>query len=222
MSACPFRPFGGTCPFSSLHAPRFREPPYDPGRSDFPSPVLTLACPPTAFPQRGKLKCWHTYTPLRSGLHVGLGPSLMARPLPVQCPGPHQGPPDAQRSFARSRCYLSQGGVQRHLRGHYPSFVAHMTSCDKPNPSRRLRFPLVGRSLQVATSPCWEMALPDVISACLSLDARAPITAVCEVLIPVSSPTASAFPALSSGRLFRNFPPKRLLSGRHFATAAIS
>ena len=30
--------------------PRFRKPPYDPGRSDFPSPVLTLALfPPTAF-----------------------------------------------------------------------------------------------------------------------------------------------------------------------------
>ena len=56
---------------------------------------------------------------------------------------------------------------------------------------------LVGGSLQVAASPCWEMALPDVISACLSLDARARITAVCEVLIPVSSPTTSAFPALS-------------------------
>ncbi len=146
----------------------------------------------------------------------------MARLPPDLRPGPPKGPPGAQRSFARSRCYLSQSDVQHHLRGHYPSFVAHMTSCDRPNPSRRLRFPLVGRSLQVVASPCWEMALPDVISARLSLDARAPITAVCEVLIPVSSPTASAFPALSSGRLFRNFPPKRLLSGSNFATAAIS
>jgi hypothetical protein len=30
---------------------------------------------------------------------------------------------------------------------------------------------LVRRSLQVAASPCWEMALPDVISASLSPDA---------------------------------------------------
>ena len=134
-----FRRFRFTCPFSLLHSPRFRKPPYDPGRSDFPSPVLTLACPPTAFPQRRKLKCWHTYTPLRHGLHVGLDPYLITRLLPAQRPGPHQGPPGAQRSLARSRCYLSQGGVQRHLRGHYPSFIAHMTSCDRPNPSRHLR-----------------------------------------------------------------------------------
>jgi hypothetical protein len=64
---------------------------------------------------------------------------------------------------------------------------------------------LVGGSLQVAASPCWVMALPDVISGCLSLDARAPIAVVCEVLIPVSSPTSSAFPAVSSGRLFHGY-----------------
>lgn len=34
-----------------------RKPPYDPGRSDFPNPVLTLAYPPTAFPYSRKLKC---------------------------------------------------------------------------------------------------------------------------------------------------------------------
>jgi hypothetical protein len=39
------------------HGPRFRRPPGDPGRSDGPSPVLTLACPPAAFPTPEKLKC---------------------------------------------------------------------------------------------------------------------------------------------------------------------
>ena len=53
--------------------------------------------------------------------------------------GTGQGPPGAQRSFARSRCYLSRSGVSRHLRGHYPSFVAHTTSCARPKPSHRLR-----------------------------------------------------------------------------------
>ena len=39
----------GRYPYTLLD-PRFRKPPYDPGRSDFPSPVLTLALfPPTAF-----------------------------------------------------------------------------------------------------------------------------------------------------------------------------
>ena len=154
MGACPFRPFGGTCPFSSHRASRFREPPYDPGRSDFPSPVLTLACPPTAFPQRRRLKCWHTYTPLRRGLHVGLDPAFMARLLPALRPGPPQGPPGAQRSFARSRCYLSRGGVSHHLKGHYPFFIAHMTSCDRPKPSHRLR------SLPWSAGPCRLLPAP--------------------------------------------------------------
>jgi len=76
-------------------SPRFPGPPYDPGRSDFPSPVLTLACPPTAFPWMRRLKRWHVSTPLNHGLHVGLGPYSMARqprlsvrgrPRPARCP----------------------------------------------------------------------------------------------------------------------------------------
>jgi hypothetical protein len=43
-------------PQSDSHHPRSHRPPYDPGRSDFPSPVLTLACPRTAFPAAGRLK----------------------------------------------------------------------------------------------------------------------------------------------------------------------
>ena len=39
-------------PQSDSHNPRFHRPPYDPGRSDFPSPVLTLAYPFAAFPRR--------------------------------------------------------------------------------------------------------------------------------------------------------------------------
>jgi hypothetical protein len=38
-----FRRFRFPCPFSLLHSQRFRKPPCDPGRSDFPSPVLALA-----------------------------------------------------------------------------------------------------------------------------------------------------------------------------------
>jgi hypothetical protein len=51
-----------------------------------------------------------------------------------------------------------------------------------------------GWSLQVAASPCWEMALPDVISADSSLDAWACTPAARVVLIPAASHAASAFP----------------------------
>ena len=139
MGAWLFRPFGGTCPYSSHRASRFREPPYDPGRSDFPSPVLTLACPPTAFPRVRRLKRWHVSTPLSHGLHCGTRPVFNDSVIPATASGTSQGPPGVQRCFAWSRCYLSQGGVKHHLRGHYPSFIAHTTSCVRPKPSRRLQ-----------------------------------------------------------------------------------
>ena len=49
-------------------------------------------------------------------------------------------------------------------------------------------------SLQVVASPCWEMVLPDVISADLSLDAWACIPAAHMVPLPISSHVTSAFP----------------------------
>jgi len=58
----------------------------------------------------------------------------------------------------------------------------------------------VGGSLQVAASPCWEMALPDVISADLSLGAWTPTPAVPMVHLLVSSHGATASPALGPGR----------------------
>jgi len=82
-----FRPFGGTCPFGFHHASRFREPPYDPGRSDFPSPVLTLACPPTAFPWLRRLKRWPVSTPLSHGLHCGTRPLFNGSATPALRPG---------------------------------------------------------------------------------------------------------------------------------------
>ena len=49
-------------------------------------------------------------------------------------------------------------------------------------------------SSQVVVSPCWEMALPDVRTASLFLDARTCTAAACEVHLLVSSLTTSAFP----------------------------
>ena len=50
---------------------------------------------------------------------------------------------------------------------------------------------LYSGSLQVAASPCWEMALPDVISAYLSLDSWTCIPAARAVHLPISSRPAS-------------------------------
>jgi hypothetical protein len=65
-----------------------------------------------------------------------------------------------------------------HLRGHYPSFLAHTSSCARPKSSSRLCIWCSSeRSLQVAASPCWKWALPDVRSASLSLGAWVSIPA---------------------------------------------
>ncbi len=57
-------------------------------------------------------------------------------------------PPSAQSPFAHPRCYLRWSDVSHHLRGHYPSFIAHTGSCARPNPSRRLR------SVPRSVGPC--------------------------------------------------------------------
>jgi len=45
----------------------------------FPESGSDLGCIPEAFPTRMKLKCWHIYTPLRTGLPSDLVPNLRAK-----------------------------------------------------------------------------------------------------------------------------------------------
>jgi len=71
-------------------------------------------------------------------------------------------------------------------------------------------------SSQVATSPCRQRVLPDVISASPSQDAWAPTTTVCRVLLPVTSPATSAFPKGEHRSASRKYPLKRLHSGADF------
>ena len=81
-----------------------------------------------------------------------------------------------------------QDDFQSHLRSHYSSFIAHTDSCARPNSSHRLGFPLYVGSLQVVASPCWEMALPDIISATFAQVPRSILRCVSRVHLPVSSP----------------------------------
>lgn len=67
-------------------------------------------------------------------------------------------------------------------------------------------FPSSNRSLQVVVTPCCPSALPDVISANLSLRARTPTPVALVVQLPVSSHQTSAFPEMSSGRRFHDYP----------------
>ena len=119
------------------HTSRFRRPPCDPGRSDFPSPVLTLAV--LREPSRnGGSSSADARTPLPAPVDSRTRPCFEDIGDPALSPGPVLGPPSAQSPFACSQCYRLQGGVPRHLGGRYPSFLAHTGSCARPNPSRRL------------------------------------------------------------------------------------
>src|SRR5262249_32918111 len=84
-----------------------------------------------------------------------------------------RGPPSAQSSFAWHQRYSCQGGVERHLEGRYPSFIAPTSSCAKPAPSSRLRVStLISKGLcRLLRGSCGERFLPDFISASLSQDA---------------------------------------------------
>ena len=70
--------------------------------------------------------------------------------FPIPCP------PLTESPFASAGCYPTHGDVPHHLRGNYPSFIAPTGSCAPPLPSRDFRLPLYRKSLQVATSPCWQ------------------------------------------------------------------
>ena len=134
------RPFGCGVGSQFPHGSRFTKPPYDPGRSDFPSPVLTLACPPEAFPEAARFKRWHTYTPATTGLPLGSSP-LRGQRAPGSVSGRPLGPPSAQSPFARRGCYPRPSGVPHRFDQRYPVFVAPTGSCARPKPSRRFRSP---------------------------------------------------------------------------------
>lgn len=79
-----------------------------------------------------------------------------------------QGPPRAQSPFARSRRYLHRRNVYSTTSEGVtpPSSLIRTHAPDQIPPV--LFVPLLDGSLQVVASPCWEMTLPDVISAILA------------------------------------------------------
>ena len=124
-----------------LRRPRFRKPPYDPGRSDFPSPVLTLDVRLRSSRTRGELNADSYTPPLNAGLPSDLGLANKLIPFLVGS----SRPPGAQSPFARARRYLPRRDLSGPVRGRYPSFIAHTGSCARPSPSQRLQVYLFRR-----------------------------------------------------------------------------
>jgi hypothetical protein len=106
-------------------------PPYDPGRWDFPSPVLTLAFLRGPTPMRGEaqaLTCIHPATLV----YPRTRPRFERSVISALCPSAALGPPSAQSPFAAWRCYRHAGDVEHLLVERYSHFIAPTGSCARP------------------------------------------------------------------------------------------
>ena len=173
----------------------FPEPPCDPGQSDFPNPVLTLVSLYTPFRTGDSLSAG-SHTPLsfpiclwtRFARGSALPGSVSRCPLSSK-------PPSAQSPFARLRRYLSRRDLSCIAsEGATPPSSLLRAHAPDPHPPTSSTSVSSDGSLQVVTSPCWMLVLPDVISACLSLDTWPHTPASPLVLSPVSSQRTPAFP----------------------------
>ena len=161
------------CPFSFYHNSRFRKPPCNPGRSDFPNPVL-ISAPQVifqimAFLYNPRIKCQLTYTQNHT---VYQYPRFERQVHFIQFSDwlhiPYSKPPSTQSPFAQCGCYPSLGRLykspQKTLLFLHSSYGLMRQTVSLP----ASRFPLYAGSLQVGASPCWETVLPDIISAILA------------------------------------------------------
>jgi hypothetical protein len=87
---------------------------------------------------------------------------------------------------------------------HYPPFIAHTGPCARPKSSPGFALRYSQRSLQVTVSPCWKLALPDIISVILAWLLRPLSRGVSPVLLPVSTWKTSASPQGEKARHARS------------------
>ena len=173
------------------HSSRVRKPPFDPGRSDFRSPVLAVAQP-------------HWPSHARRGLHAGAHiPPALARfantlvltqailVITHVWPDRHhvpRGPLPAEG--------VTLGRVQF---THTSEGVTPLSSLLRPH-APLLRPLFSSRCSTCENSPCglsppsWPQDFPVVISAHLSLRAWTPTPAALAVHVPVTSRKTTAFP----------------------------
>ena len=187
-----------------------------------------------------RLKRSLAYTPNHSGLprSSSLGSWLLRVPSLTML-----GPPSAQSSFACYKRYPQQGGVQHHLEGHYPFFIAPTSSCAKPAPSSGLRGPHLFPEVLAGCCehPCWEPILSrrylrKSFLRCLALNPDGPTECSCLFLPQCRRPSLetllrsasrflrerdfSAVKFRGCHRTFRTFKPLSLLVSQIAPTAA--
>ena len=200
-------------------------PPCDPGRPDFPGPVLPLACPPACLPGVGEAKALTRMRPY---------PPRFAHRLALRegrnKPGSVSGNRRSTKSGQVARVPLPRPGVTGSgVASHPPprgALPPRRRSCGLMRPTKSLPSPSgspsVDGSSRVAVSPRCEMVVPSVSSESPSLRAWTPTPAAPGVHMPVSSPRASAFPAFKPGRRLSLTGQRLLGRSVNFGAAVIS
>jgi len=100
-------------------------------------------------------------------------------------------------------------------------FLARTGSCARPRPSRRPRSSLRLRVFAGCSQPLLRRGPSQRYSAFPSPRAWTPTPAASGVLLPASSPRASAFPAIRGGSAPRNKPASDFSPVHHFGAAVI-
>ena len=168
-----------------------------------------------------RLKCWLIYTPLDYGLHTKLGPYLMTRLIPVQSPGPAKArqvpraplPATGVTSYAMASCTTSESITP-------PSSLILAHAPDQI-PLADFGCPYFDGSLQVLTSPCWELALPDIISAILAQVLGPLPRSVLLMLLLASSQKTTASPQTPQVRHTKLSLQCNFNRGNYFGAAVI-
>ena len=187
----------------------------------FPHSGSDLGFPSWAFPDSRRGLSTDLHTPRQTLVYPqarprferrrDLGSVSERRTGTAKCPEPlcHAGVTAVQETSSIS----SQTLLPLHR-----SYGLMRQTCCPPSASGSPRY---GGSLQVAVSPCWAQALPDVISANLSLRVWTPTPAAPRVHLPVSSPRTLAFPAFEPGRRVAKSPNSYFCWAVHFGAAVI-
>ena len=171
------RPFGCEVGSQFHHRPRFPRPPVSSRTVEFlESGWRSWPIPRQAFPRPSRLKCRPTYTPHGSGLPAGSTSPGTYRVLGLNVPARvHSMPTMHREPLCPFRVLPLRGWRLPPPRKALP-FPHRSYGLMRQTNSLPLTSALtsLSGSLQVAASPCWESALPDVISASLSPGAWTP------------------------------------------------
>jgi hypothetical protein len=167
---------------------RLLKPPCDPGRPDFPGPVLPLAVRPACLLGMGEVEALTRIRPYPGRFTHGRAPPSRRSTSrhSVRLPLLDEELPNDQRPFAQSTVLQALGQRPIRCRGERrPPVLAHTDACARPDPSRGIRpRPLLPGLCRLRSAPARRWSFPTLFAS-PSLRAWTPTPAAPGVLIRV-------------------------------------